>query len=204
MKQLETQNQDNKSWRLDGWGAPIFGVLLMLIALVTISASQARSAGTSDEAGDVKQAEEACAGDDCEASHHSRWGHRGRGHGFSRQRDRDPEEAREKMQFATGWMLKRLDVDAPVKEMIQLRLDTAFDQLLPLMEAHRGSHEVWMEAILDVDGVNRTQLEAQRHNAMADAERASQILTDTLADVAEMLTPEQRAEIAEKIQKHRH
>jgi Spy/CpxP family protein refolding chaperone len=108
------------------------------------------------------------------------------------------------MQYATGWMLKRLDVEEAAKEKIQARLDSAFDELVPLVEAHKGSHEIWLEAVLGADEVDRARLEAQRHQAMADADRASQILTNTLADVAEMLTPEQRAEIAEKIRKHHH
>ncbi|MBW2724082.1 MAG: hypothetical protein JRE71_06805 [Deltaproteobacteria bacterium] len=201
MEQFEDRDRNNKFWRFDGWGTPILGVLFMLLVLVAISASQARSADAAEE---VEQAEEVCAGHDCGERHRGHWGHRERGHHFSRHRGRDPEVARERMQYATGWMLKRLDVEDEVKEQIQARLDTAFDELLPLVEAHKGTHEIWLEAVLSGDEVDREGLEAQRHSAMADADRASQILTSTLADVAEMLTPEQRAEIAEKIRKHHH
>lgn len=200
MEQYEDRDRNRSFWRLDSWGAPVLGILFMLLTLVAISASQARSAVAAEEA--VEEAEEACSGHDCGERHRGHWGHRERGHHFSRHRGHDPERARERMQYATGWMLKRLDVEDAVKEQIQARLDTAFDELLPLVEAHRGAHEIWLEAVLSGDEVDRAGLEAQRHSAMADADRASQILTNTLADVAEMLTPEQRAEIAEKIRRH--
>lgn len=108
------------------------------------------------------------------------------------------------MQYAAGWMLKRLDVEGDVKEQIQARLDIAFDELMPLMEAHKDARETWLETVLGADEVDREALEAQRRTTMASADRATQILSNTIADVAEMLTPEQRAAIAERLRSHHY
>ncbi|MCP5039622.1 MAG: periplasmic heavy metal sensor [bacterium] len=195
MARNEDGNRNDKFYHLDHWGTPIVGVLTILLALVAISASQAETTSSTD-AGEV------CASGECEERSHGRWGHHRRGHRFFGHRGHDPEIAKERMQFAAGWMLKRLDVEQEVRDQIQARLDTAFDDLLPIMEEHKGSRDVWLEAVLGEDGIDREVLEAQRETSMASADRAAQIVTTALADVAEMLTPEQRAEIAERIRRH--
>ncbi len=106
------------------------------------------------------------------------------------------------MQYATGWMLRRLEVEDEVQEQIQDRLGIAFEELVPLIEAHRDTRETWIEAVFGSEEVNRTGLEAQRQSAIAAADRATLIIADAISDVAEMLTPEQRAEVAEKIRSH--
>ncbi len=202
---IDNNEQDGQEerrffWRLDGWGAPIVGVLIVLILLVGISVSQAEPTTTSTEA---------CSGDDCGDERQSRWGHKRGGHRFFGHRghhgDRhDPERAKEHMQYATGWMLKRLDVEDDVEEQIQARLETAFDALVPVATAHKDSRDDWIQAMLGSERVDRDALAAQREATLTAATEAMQIVTDALADVADMLTPEQRAEIAEKIQRHHH
>ncbi len=193
---MSYQDQGNTSFfRLDGWGLPIVGVLTMLLALVAIAATRA-------EATD----KESCEGEACveAADDHHGWGHHRRGHGFfGRRGHHDPEEAKEHMQYAAGWMMRKLDVEEPVREQIHARLETAFDDLHPIVEKHRESRGVWVEAMFG-ETVDREALEAQRKQAMESAEQAMQIFTDTMADVSEMLTPEQRAQITERIERHRH
>ena len=187
-------NQSNESlWRRYQLGAPIAGVMVVLIALVGISVSQA---GTGNEA-DV-------AGQD-EGQGSSGWGmgwHRGRGArgGFGKWRH-DPERAKDHMQFAAGWMLHRMDIEDEVEEQIQARLATAFDELMPLMESHGENRGAWLEAVLR-DEVDRSALEAQRQEAMAAADQASAIVVAALADVSEMLSPEQRNALRERIRSH--
>jgi Spy/CpxP family protein refolding chaperone len=199
MEPIDDRERNSRFWQLDHWGAPIVGVLIILLALVGISASRAEPTSTPEgEVGEV------CDGHDCNSRRHGRWGHHRRGHRFFGHRRHDSEAAREHMQYAAGWMLKRLDVEGDVKEQIQARLDIAFDELMPLMEAHKDARETWLETVLGTDEVDREALEAQRRTIMASADRATQILSNTIADVAEMLTPEQRAAIAERLRSHHY
>ncbi len=195
MTQSKSRQRNNGFWQRGGWGVPMAGILVILLALAGISASQAEPNADT---------EEACADGDCNHRRHGRWGHHRRGHRFFGDRGHDPERAREHMQYATGWMLERLDVEEDVQGQIQARLGTAFEELVPLAEAHRDTRHVWLEAALGADGVDREQLEALRTGTMASADRVTEIVTNALADVAEMLTPEQRVEIAERIERHHH
>ena len=196
MARFSNRQRNEGFWRFERWGAPMVGVLIVLLALVGISATQ-------DEPGD--SAEEVVAE---HASDH-RWGggwgrHRG-GHGMFGRHGPDPERAKDHMQYAAGWMLRRLDVAEDAQERIQSRLDSAFDELMPLIQAHKGSRDSWLEAMLGADEVDREGLEAQRRDTLDAADRATQIISDAFADIAEELTPEQRSKIAEKIRsRHRH
>ncbi len=193
------QNERNIGFfRLDGWGLPILGVLTIVLALIAIAST---SAEATDRGGDEACADEACLEDG--DRHHRGFGHRGRHRGwFGRHQRPDPEEAKDHMQYAAGWMLRRLDVEEPVREQIQARLATGFDELHPIVEKHRDSKGVWVEAVFGEAGVDRATLETQRQGAIESADEAMKIVTETLADVAEMLTPEQRAEVAERIRRH--
>ncbi|MFT5444711.1 MAG: protein CpxP [Myxococcota bacterium] len=195
MADSNNEDRSNTIWRLGRWGAPIIGVLVVVLALAGISVSQAESA-TSDQI--------ACNGDDCEGDGHKRWGKHRRGGRWFGHRGHDPERAKEHMQYATGWMMKRLDVEDDARDEIEARLDSAFDELVPLFESHKGARANWLESMLGEDGVDRQELAAQSEQAMLTVDSAMQIVTTAMADVAELLTPEQRAEIAEKIRKHRH
>lgn len=192
----------NFFWRFDGWGAPIAGVLIVLLLLIGISVNQAEATDNSIEE---------CSGEDCVEESDRRWGferhgrrhhgHHGRRGGWGRH---DPERAKEHMHFATGWMLRRFDVEDDVRGQIQARFDTAFDALAPLVEAHKESRDTWLESMLEGETVDRTALASQRESTLDAAAEAMEIVTDALADAADLLTPEQRAEIAEKIRRHRH
>ncbi len=195
MTEFNGRERTTGFWYRSGWGAPVAGILIILLALAGISVSQAETTDAT---------EEECREGDCNHRRHGRWGHHRRGRHFLGNRGHDPERAKEHMEYATGWMLKRLDVEEDVQEQIQTRLDTAFDELVPLAEAHKDTRHLWIETVLGADEVDREGLEAQRATAMASADRATEIVTNALADVAEMLTPEQRAEIAEKIQRYHH
>jgi protein CpxP len=197
MKRNQDSDRQNQFWRFNRWGSPILGILIILCALGLIAASNAE---TTDRAGDSCTSD-ACASDSGSEGHGG-WGHRRGGHRFFGHGGRDPEVAREHMQYATGWMLRRLDVDDAVQEQIQARLDLAFSELAPLIESHKGSHGIWLDDVLGGDAVDRAGLESQRQQAIATADSASQIVAGALADVADMLTPEQRAQIAEKIRQH--
>jgi len=85
-------------------------------------------------------------------------------------------------------------------------IDRVVDQMIPEVIQWRSEGKKLKEelkAILLAERIDRKALELVRKDALALADRASADAFDALADVAETLTAEQRAEIAEFIAKRR-
>lgn len=102
-----------------------------------------------------------------------------------------PEAMRQRMDFATDRMLTKVKATDEQKLKVKEIMGTAVADLSGLREAHHGNRDALLEA-LAADAVDRTKLESLRKAELALAERASQRITVALADVADVLTPEQR------------
>ena len=102
------------------------------------------------------------------------WGHEGM----------SPEAAKEHLQVATKWALR--DVDAS-----QAIAADAVDDLFRLRQRHLENREAF-HAQLGGASVDRAALEEIRKSEMALADEASKRVVQALADVSEVLTPEQR------------
>lgn len=103
-------------------------------------------------------------------------------------------------------MLKHLYVEIDASEEQKGRLapivkDSVKD-LLPLREKLHAAHK---EAIglLGGDRIDRDAIERLRADQVALADQASKRFTRALADIAEVLTPVQRKELAERVARHR-
>jgi len=103
-------------------------------------------------------------------------------------------------------MLKHLYVEVDATEAQKQALGpivkSAARDLLPLRDKHRAAHAQVM-TLLTQPTVDRAALEALRASELKLAEDASRRLTQALADVADVLTPEQRKALAERLA-HRH
>jgi Spy/CpxP family protein refolding chaperone len=121
-------------------------------------------------------------------------GHRGwqGGEGFS-------EERIERMVKHFG-----VEVDATAEQKAKLTeiATAAAKDLQPLREKVREARKQAME-LLAAPAVDRNAIERLRSEQMQAADAASKRLTQALADVAEVLTPEQRKQLAERMQKRR-
>lgn len=123
---------------------------------------------------------------------HRRWGHfRGGPH--------DPERARERAELAVGWVLRYVDASDEQERQVQAIVGDTAEQLLGLAGQHHAHREAFVSALLESD-VDRAELEAIRRAELELAEVASAQLIDALADVAEVLTPEQRQQLVELAQ----
>lgn len=94
-----------------------------------------------------------------------------------------------------------IDIDATdqqVAEITALVTETAQD-LRGLRGEMRASRKQ-LQALLTAEQIDRVALEGLRAERLADIDRMSQEITDTVADVAELLTPEQRVVLAEHIE----
>jgi len=98
-------------------------------------------------------------------------------------------------------MLKHLyvEVDATDAQKQQLApiVKAAARDLLPLRDRMRDARQQGV-ALLSEPTIDRAALEALRAGQLQAAEQASRRLTQALADVADVLTPEQRKQLAER------
>ena len=98
-------------------------------------------------------------------------------------------------------MLKHLyvEVDATETQKQQLApiVKAAARDLLPMRDRMRDARQQAV-TLLSQATVDRAALEALRANQLQLAEQASRRLTQALADVADVLTPEQRKQLAER------
>jgi Spy/CpxP family protein refolding chaperone len=103
-------------------------------------------------------------------------------------------------------MLKHLyvEVDATEaqKQALAPVLKAAARDLVPLHDRLHSARDQAV-ALLTQPTVDRAALESLRASQLALAEQASKRLTQALADVADVLTPEQRKALAERLA-HRH
>ena len=118
--------------------------------------------------------------------HGSGCGHGHHGHG-------DPEAMRE---------LRRVDGTDAQHEQVRATLETLIDEVYPLVDQHRAHHEAWM-AELTRPSIDREAIHELRRAELELAEVASTKLADALADVAQVLTPEQRLELV-ALARHHH
>lgn len=127
-------------------------------------------------------------------------GHLGGGHrrgGLFRQ---DPELARGHLALMTDWVLSRVDASEDQKAQAKRVVSEAFDDLLPLMQEHRTSHESLVEEMTKAN-LDPEAIERLRASQVELFDRASKEISGSLTEIAEILTPEQRVELLEMSRK---
>jgi Spy/CpxP family protein refolding chaperone len=113
------------------------------------------------------------------------------GHGH-----RDPEAMREHAEFAADWALGRVDATEEQKAEVQAILDRTLADVSALRGDHGALHEAAV-AELTAPTIDRDALEALRAEQVAELEEASRTIVEGVADIATVLTVEQRLELAE-------
>ena len=110
--------------------------------------------------------------------------------------DHSPEEIREKVGFVTGWVLDSVDATDEQQAQVSVILDRTFVTLAPL-HANRAAARAAFVGALTSPNVDRAALEELRVDKLAEMTVASEELLQAIADIAEVLTPTQRIELAE-------
>lgn len=110
-----------------------------------------------------------------------------------------PEQAEKRIDR----MLKHLYVEIDATDAQKLKLDpiakAAAKDLLPLRAKMHDARKQGI-ALLAGDNIDRAAIEAFRVQQVQLAESASRRLTQALADVAEVLTPDQRKQLAQRLE----
>jgi Spy/CpxP family protein refolding chaperone len=97
-----------------------------------------------------------------------------------------------------------IEVDATAEQQEKLRgiVKSAVGDLIPMREKVRNARER-VRSLLTQPTIDRTAIEAFRAEQIALADQASKRLAQALADAAEVLTPEQRQQVSEHMQRRR-
>jgi Spy/CpxP family protein refolding chaperone len=103
----------------------------------------------------------------------------------------------ERMVNRLGWAV---DASSEQKQRLREVVQRMADDLRPLREKRREARRQ-MRDILAAATVDRSKLEALRADSIKLADQASQRVTTALADAAEVLTPEQRADLARRLER---
>ena len=120
------------------------------------------------------------------------------GHGFQ-----TAEAAREHAELAAEWLLRSVDASDEQQARVREIVGGSLAALAPLAEQHRAHHEALVE-LLAQPTIDRAALEGLRAGELELANEASRALVVSLADVAEALTPAQRAELLELASRFHH
>jgi Spy/CpxP family protein refolding chaperone len=100
----------------------------------------------------------------------------------------------ERMGFTTDWVMRRINASEAQQQQVKAIVQKTLNDLLPLREQHQAQHQAVLEA-LKQPTIDRQTLEELRLAKMQLAETASSRFVEAIGDIAEVLTPEQRAEL---------
>ena len=124
------------------------------------------------------------------ASVYSFWGFRHHRGGHS------AEEVSERVSFMTGWVLKKVDASEEQTQEVQEIIQKTVGDLYPLKDQHRANRQAFRET-LSQPTIDRHALENIRTAELQLVETMSSRIVGAIADTADVLTPEQRTELAE-------
>ncbi len=121
---------------------------------------------------------------------HQRYGHHG-----------DPERLREFAEWRVERMLKKIDATPDQTESVLTVVDGLVADLTAMHE-DRGDMRETLVAQLTAETIDRPALEAMRAQKMEEFDVASRRVVDAVASVGEILSQDQRLELAEEARNH--
>lgn len=136
-----------------------------------------------------------------DADAHGGWRHGFRHHGHHRATD--PAEVTERLHDMSAKVLGAVDATDEQRERIDAILASAVDDVFPLRAEHEA-HRRDLIAGLVRPHVDRAELERVRVAELALADKATARLLDATVAIAEVLDPEQRQQLAERLAKRWH
>ncbi len=106
------------------------------------------------------------------------------------------QDVREHVRFRMGRALGEIKASEAQAEQAEAILEQFFADHEPLHQRHDEMHEQ-LAALLTAEEIDRDRLESLRLEQLQEIDRFSRDLVDTVADLAEVLTPEQRQQLAD-------
>ncbi len=124
------------------------------------------------------------------------WGHR---HGWH-SGPMDAEESARRIDKAVEWVLSDVGASAEQKTRVAAIAKQAAAELAPIRDRHRAARREAVD-LLAAPAIDRAAIERLRAEQMRSADEASRRLSGALVDIAEALTPEQRAALKERLER---
>jgi Spy/CpxP family protein refolding chaperone len=133
-------------------------------------------------------------------AHGAQHGHHHGGRGGPMSGPMSPEQTARMAERMAERIVGAADGTPEQKQKIQAIAQAAFTDLAPMREQMHTARRDAM-ALLAAPTVDRAAIEALRARQIAAADGASRRMAQAMADAAEVLTPEQRARLAERMQR---
>ncbi len=108
----------------------------------------------------------------------------------------DPERARKRAEFVTGFVLDEIDASPEQTAQVTEIVFGFMQDVHALRDEHRARREALLAA-LSAPEISRAELETLRAEELATLDGVSHKLVDAVANAAAVLTPEQRARLVE-------
>jgi Spy/CpxP family protein refolding chaperone len=125
-----------------------------------------------------------------------RFGH----HGMMGDGALDPAEVKDHVERMVAHVAIEIDATDEQKQKLTTIFVSAANDLMPLREEMMASrHAGELVGLLTAPTIDRAAIEAFRSEKLTLADQASRRIAEALGEAAEVLTPEQRAEIGERI-----
>jgi Spy/CpxP family protein refolding chaperone len=116
--------------------------------------------------------------------------------------DADPQAMQRRAEASVRWMLADIDATEAQQKKIAEIMTASMKDLRPLREQARDARRQALE-ILSKPQIDRGALETLRAQQAQLVDQISRRITQSLADAAEVLTPDQRAKLAERMERRR-
>jgi Spy/CpxP family protein refolding chaperone len=124
-----------------------------------------------------------------------RMDHGGRHHGWQQM---DPDARADRMEYMVMRMFSSVKATDDQKAKAGTIVRKAIADLRPIMEKRREGHKAALE-LLSKPKIDRGAIEAQRAQQSQLADAMSKRMTQAFVDLAEVLTPEQRTQLAQRM-----
>jgi periplasmic protein CpxP/Spy len=119
-------------------------------------------------------------------------------HGWGRGHRLDPEEMTRRLEWRIGRLVKEAGGTPEQKDRLLAIATSALADLKPLRDQRRQARRAGLD-LLAAPVIDRRALEQLRVTQMQAADARSRRMLQAMADAAEVLTPEQRVKVAERL-----